>query len=69
MLDLKRKLIRFSEMSCPNISRIKRTMLTCFSVEDLNREARKIAFLERERDIKPLPLIVSMLTALGGGRW
>ena len=53
-------------MSLTNISRTKRTLLTCFSVEDLNQQARETGFLKRERDIKPLSLAISMMAALGG---
>ena len=53
-------------MNSSQISTIERSLLSCFSQSELTLEAEKLGFTLRHRDIEFLPLIISLITCLGG---
>jgi len=53
-------------MNPHQISTIERTLLNCFSESELTLEAEKLGLTQRHRDMEFLPLIISLLTCLGG---
>lgn len=62
----KRQVTLVIEMSPSQISAIRRSLLKCFSEQELNHIAEELGFTERHRDIEPLDLIMSLITCLGG---
>ena len=53
-------------MNSSQISTIERTLLNCFSASELTLEAEKLGFTLRHRDVEFMPLIISLITCLGG---
>lgn len=55
-----------TEMNPSQISTIKDTLLKCFSEDELTLMAEEVGFTVRQRSIKPVDLLVSLIACLGG---
>ena len=53
-------------MNSSQISTIERTLLNCLSAPELTLEAEEQGFTLRHRNVEFMPLIISLITCLGG---